>query len=56
MTVRIQLEIGVGSAHGTTTAAITASDSSADMTIGGGIACQADEVIGSRDSQITLKL
>ena len=37
------LEIGVGSAHGTT-AAITI-DSSADMTIGGGIAC-ADEVIG----------
>ena len=37
------LEIGVGSAHGTT-AAITI-DSSADMTLGGGIAC-ADEVIG----------
>jgi hypothetical protein len=37
------LEIGVGSAHGTT-AAITI-DSSADMTLGGGIAC-VDEVIG----------
>ena len=37
------LEIGVGTAHGTT-AAISI-DSSADMTLGGGIAC-ADEVIG----------
>ena len=37
------LEIGVGTAHGTT-AAITI-DSSADMTLGGGLAC-ADEVIG----------
>jgi len=38
-----KLEIGAGSAHGTT-AAITI-DSSADMTLGGGIAC-VDEVIG----------
>jgi hypothetical protein len=37
------LEIGVGTAHGTTTA--ISIDSSADMTLGGGIAC-ADEVIG----------
>ena len=38
-----KLEIGVGVAHGTTAA--IAIDSSADMTLGGGIAC-ADEVIG----------
>jgi len=37
------LEIGAGTAHGTTTA--ISIDSSADMTLGGGIAC-ADEVIG----------
>ena len=37
------LEIGAGTAHGTTTA--ISIDSSADMTLGGGIAC-VDEVIG----------
>jgi len=37
------LEIGVGTTHGTTTA--ISIDSSADMTLGGGLAC-ADEVIG----------